>query len=81
MQARAKLGKSVYLKKTALRDSMNRFLVPSKDFIDSQSRCECGPQNAFTPQVKEQQGKNKFAERINLDSISKTKKIELLDFY
>lgn len=60
---------------------MNRFLVPSKDQIESQAKCDCGPVNLYTQEALKRRADHDFADRIPLDSIAEKKRIELLDFY
>jgi len=81
MKARYKINRSVYSKRSEMLDTMHRFLVPQKDFIDKLSGCECGPDNAHTQEAYTKQEKATFAERISLETINDQKKIELLDFY
>ena len=43
MKVRAKNNSELYLRKTDLKESLQKLLVPNKEAIEKQINCECGP--------------------------------------
>ena len=81
MKARSKLGKPLYLSKSALRESIQRLLVPSKDYIEQKKNCDCGPTKQSIAEKLARKGEQEFVKRVRLGSMPQAKKIALLNFY
>ena len=76
-----KLNKDIYSNKSELRESMQRLLIPSKDAILELKSGQSGPHKLSKSQAKIKQTRDEWSSRVNLETISENKMMDLVDFY